>query len=64
MKTKKYRTGEAAEYLRLSRSTLAKYRISGLGPVYEKAGERIVLYDEAALDEWLKQRRRRSTSAA
>lgn len=64
MKTKKMRTCEAAEYLRLSPSTLAKLRMSGRGPVYEKAGDRIVLYDEAALDEWLKLGRRRATSGA
>jgi predicted DNA-binding transcriptional regulator AlpA len=62
MRTPKLRSVEAAEYLRLSPSTLAKMRVSGRGPAYEKAGDRIVLYDLAELDNWLKQRRHRSTS--
>jgi hypothetical protein len=62
MQSPKLRSAEAAEYLRLSRSTLAKLRVSGRGPTYEKAGDRIVLYDLAELDNWLKHRRHRSTS--
>ena len=56
------RTGDAAQYLRLSVSTLAKMRLRGDGPVYSKAGPRIVVYDMADLDAWLAGRRRRSTS--
>ena len=56
------RTGDAAQYLRLSVSTLAKMRLRGDGPVYSKAGPRIVVYDVADLDAWLAGRRRRSTS--
>jgi predicted DNA-binding transcriptional regulator AlpA len=58
------RTPEAADYLRLSASTLAKQRLRGDGPVYQKCGPRIVVYDVDDLDAWLRSRRRRSTSDA
>ena len=59
---RKYRAPEAAEYLGLSASTLAKMRLRGDGPVYSKAGPRIVLYDRIDLDAWLAARKRHSTS--
>jgi len=58
----KLRAPEAAAYVGLSASTLAKMRLRGDGPVYAKAGPRIVIYDKADLDAWLEQRRRVSTS--
>ena len=58
------RAEQAAAYLGLSPSTLAKLRMSGDGPPYAKAGPRIVVYDIADLDAWLAARRRRSTSEA
>lgn len=57
----KLRVPEAAEYLRISESTLAKMRLRGDGPPYSLAGKRIVLYDKADLDKWLADRRRTST---
>jgi predicted DNA-binding transcriptional regulator AlpA len=57
------RTPEAADYLRLSTSTLTKMRLRGDGPLYIKAG-RIVLYDPQHLDQWLEAQLRRSTSDA
>jgi hypothetical protein len=55
-------TTETAEYLRLSRSTMAKWRcLGGIGPDYALAGRK-VLYSVAVLDAWLASRRRRSTS--
>jgi predicted DNA-binding transcriptional regulator AlpA len=60
--SKKFRTRGAAEYVGLSRSTLAKMRLRGDGPFYSKAGPRIVVYDVADLEDWLAKRRRRSTS--
>ncbi len=36
--------------------------MKGYGPVYTKAGPRIVVYDLRDLDAWLNSRRRRSTS--
>ena len=58
---RKLRVPDAAEYLRLSVSTLAKMRLRGEGPPYSLAGKRIVLYDKADLDQWLADRRRTST---
>ena len=57
-----FRAPEAADYLGLSASTLAKQRLKGTGPVYSKAGPRIVVYSVEDLDAWLAQNRRRSTS--
>jgi predicted DNA-binding transcriptional regulator AlpA len=59
---RKLRATEAADYVRLSASTLAKMRLRGDGPPYSKAGPRIVVYDVVDLDAWLVARRRRSTS--
>ena len=51
----------AAEYLRLSVSTLAKMRLYGNGPVYSKLGRRVV-YRHQDLDAWLARNSYRSTS--
>jgi len=59
---RKLRAPEAAEYLGLSTSTLAKMRLRGDGPPYLKAGRRIVTYDARDLEAWLDTRRRLSTS--
>jgi predicted DNA-binding transcriptional regulator AlpA len=56
------RPREAAEYLRLSESTLAKMRMRGDGPPYVKAGPRVVLYRQSSLEGWLTLNHRRSTS--
>jgi hypothetical protein len=60
--TEKMRVPEAAAYLRLAPSTLAKLRCSGGGPPFSKAGGRVVIYDKTRLDEWLAGRLCRSTS--
>jgi len=52
---------DAAAYLGLATQTLAKLRWAGTSPPFYKVG-RQVLYDHAALDQWLVVRRRRSTS--
>ena len=52
---------EAAAYLRVSRSFLAKKRCTGGGPRFCKIGRR-VLYDIADLDAYAEQAKRRSTS--
>jgi predicted DNA-binding transcriptional regulator AlpA len=59
---RRLRAPEAAEYVRLSASTLAKMRLRGDGPRYSKAGPRIVIYQEDDLDAWLRDRFRQSTS--
>jgi len=58
----KLRAPQAAAYLSLSPSTLAKMRLRGNGPIYYKAGPRIVIYDKIDLDAWLACQRRRCTS--
>lgn len=55
------RAQEAADYLGLSTSTLAKLRLSGNGPVFCKLGRRVV-YRHADLDMYLEASRRSSTS--
>jgi len=52
---------EAAAYLRLGESTLAKLFVSGDGPPAIKVG-RSVRYASGDLDAWMCSRRRRSTS--
>jgi predicted DNA-binding transcriptional regulator AlpA len=47
------RAVEAARYLRVSRSTLAKWRMSGQGPPYHRCGPRIVQYSRDEIDAWL-----------
>jgi predicted DNA-binding transcriptional regulator AlpA len=56
------RTPEAAEYVGLSTSTLEKLRLTGNGPVFQKAGPKIVVYYPEELDRWLSDHRRTSTS--
>ena len=58
------RAPEAAKFVGLSVSTLAKMRLRGDGPAYSKAGPREEVYDVNDLNEWLASRRRRSTSEA
>lgn len=60
--TPKLNTHEAADYLRLSASTLNKMRLNGNGPEFIKLGARRVIYDLRDLDHWLASRRRKSTS--
>jgi excisionase family DNA binding protein len=52
---------EAAEYLRSSKSTLAKRRLTGDGPRYLRIG-RAIRYARSELDEWIARSARRSTS--
>lgn len=56
-----YRAPDAALYLGLAESTLAKMRLRGDGPSYSKAG-RAVIYARAELDRWLTSLRRSNTS--
>lgn len=54
---------EAAEFLRVGTSFLAKARMRGDGPPYIKIG-RSIRYSEAALIQWMKSRQKLSTSEA
>ena len=55
------RTPAAAHYLGIADSTLEKMRVSGTGPEFEVVGKAVV-YSIPALEEYLAQRRARSTS--
>ena len=52
---------QLAEKLRMSTSTLAKWRVFGGGPPYTKLGRRVV-YRSDHLQKWLDDRVRRHTS--
>lgn len=54
---------EAARFLNLSVSWLAKRRLDGNGPAYIKMGG-AVRYSQAALQQWTKGRQRLSTSSS
>ncbi len=56
-------TKEAADYVRLGKPTLERFRISGDGPPYCKLGG-AVRYRKADLDGWLESRLTHSTSEA
>jgi predicted DNA-binding transcriptional regulator AlpA len=51
----------AAKWVGLSASTLAKLRLTGNGPAYSKLGRRVV-YRIDDLDKWIASHRHRSTS--
>lgn len=51
------RSAEAAHYLGISASTLAKWRMRGEGPPPRRCGPRIVFYFVDELDAWLEQPR-------
>jgi excisionase family DNA binding protein len=59
--SRRFRARKAAEYIGVSDSTLAKWRMRGDPPAYRKLG-RVVVYDQNDLDEWLDACRRTSTS--
>ncbi len=54
-------TRRAAELIGMSKRTLEKWRGEGTGPPFLKLGRR-VLYSVADLEEWIRSRRRYSTS--
>lgn len=47
------RAVEAAKYLRVSRSTMAKWRMSDTGPPFHRCGQRLVYYFKHEIDAWL-----------
>ncbi len=54
-------TEQAAAHLNMRPKTLARYRVSGGGPVYHLLG-RLVRYLREDLDRWARSRPRKSTS--
>ena len=62
MKDSEYlNTEQAAAHLNMRPKTLARYRVSGGGPVYHLLG-RLVRYLREDLDRWAQSRPRKSTS--
>jgi predicted DNA-binding transcriptional regulator AlpA len=53
---------QCARYVGISESFLNKARLAGDGPVFMKIGK-LVMYDRADVDSWLRSCRRASTSA-
>lgn len=47
------RASEAAQYLRVSRSTLSKWRTRRVGPPWHQCGPRLIIYLKHELDGWL-----------
>ena len=62
MKSDVLTTAEAAQYVRLGKPTIERFRLTGEGPKYCKLGG-AVRYRRCDLDEWLQTRLIRSTSA-
>jgi predicted DNA-binding transcriptional regulator AlpA len=60
---KRMRAAKAAEYLEVSRSTLAKWRTRGIGPAPHYCGPRIVYYCQHEIDAWLEECDRRQKKA-
>lgn len=56
------RPSQAAAYLGISPSTLAKFRLTGDGPPFIKLGSKCVAYRREDIETWLDTRLRRSTS--
>ncbi len=54
-------TAGSAAFLKLSRSTLTKRRLTGGGPKYLKLGRRVV-YSRSELENWARAHERSSTS--
>ena len=52
-RSERLRAEEAAQYLRVSRSTLSKWRSRGEGPRWHRCGPRIVYYNRSEIDAWL-----------
>jgi predicted DNA-binding transcriptional regulator AlpA len=49
---KKVRAAQAAGYIGVGRSTLAKWRMNGKGPPYHRCGPRIVYYYINEIEAW------------
>lgn len=56
------KTGEAAAYLGLSKSSLEKMRLYGVGPVFVRLAGRSIRYRPADLDAWVNASLKGSTS--
>ena len=52
---------QAAEHLKVKKSTLKKWRIEGKGPAYRKHGS-VIVYHIDDIDEWSKSQQHTKTS--
>jgi len=53
MTTEKMRPRDAARFIGIAVSTLARMRMRGEGPPFSKPGSRIVIYDRMQIEQWL-----------
>lgn len=58
----RYRPPQAAKKIGSTVSTMAKWRVYGTGPVFEKLSPKLIVYSEEALEEFLAARSHTSTS--
>jgi len=56
-------TRDVSREYRLTKSSLEKWRVAGIGPAYLKLSRR-VMYRRSDVEQWLNVNRRRSTSDA
>lgn len=52
---------QVAEFLGVTKATLADWRCKGMGPAYVKVG-RLIRYPQSPLDEWLEARTQQAAS--
>ena len=45
---------EVTQYLRVSRSTLSKWRMRKIGPPHHRLGDRLVYYFKHEIDAWVR----------
>lgn len=57
------RPGETAKRLNITPRTLARWRVSGIGPPYVRVGPRCIGYLPADIDRWAESRRFTSRAA-
>ena len=51
----KMRPRDAARFIGIAVSTLARMRTRGKGPPFSKPGSRIVIYDRMHIEQWLRE---------
>jgi predicted DNA-binding transcriptional regulator AlpA len=51
------RVDEVSGTLRVNRTTLRRWRVSGDGPPFIRLGPKVIVYREMDLAEWIEQRR-------
>lgn len=64
MTTQLLTAAQAADYLGLHPTTLASWRVQGIGPKYIKIGARNVRYRDSDIETWLEANARSATGLA